>query len=434
MTNRTLIHLLLAPVALAFMNGPALAGQAASARAKTPETSKVADFDPTALAKLAVLVVGNEKSREEQSGHARLVEDVFLETLLAKGHTIAARSDVESVFKEQRFQNSGRTEEMAANIGKLLNVPAVLVIRITEDSTESTRQSTILGRASIGARLVDVQTGAIVWNGKHSETAPLTIRVNSGVVLKAATVLAEAFPEKTAANAFLTPKPIGPNSLPKLAVIMVGTANRGRLSAGQRDSDPQTDQQRQVEDTFVQVLVDKGYRLVSRSDVQALLKEQQFQNSGLTEDNAVAVGKFLNVPAVLLVKVTDFGADSHHVRGVNRDGFISRASLGARLVDVGRGEIWWAHGQWMSREIASRGDANKLLDIVAKDVVDFFPPEPDSTKTLLSRAAALERMGQMTEAMNYYRFISQNHAGTADAKKADARLKTLMAKRPASSR
>src|SRR5436309_2220198 len=100
---------------------------------KKPEASKAASFDPAALPKLAVLVVGGESARgASQADHHRLVEDVFLEALLAKGHAVVARSDVESLFKEKKFQGSGLTEEQATAVGKFLNVPAVLVVRVTD--------------------------------------------------------------------------------------------------------------------------------------------------------------------------------------------------------------------------------------------------------------------------------------------------------------
>jgi hypothetical protein len=181
-------------------------------------------------------------------------------------------------------------------------------------------------------------------------------------------------------------------------------------------------------------------------------KEQQFQKSGLTEDNAVALGKLLNVPAVLMVRITDYAADNHQAFGLNQ-GFgalqppgakqgtrqpggaakrqephtTARAALAARLIDVNRGEIWWTHGTWMSKEVSSKGDATKVLDNAAKEVAEYFPPAPDSQKTLFAQAGNLERLGQITAALNYYRVVNKKYPESSEGKRAETRLKALTA-------
>lgn len=80
-------------------------------------------------------------------------------------------------------------------------------------------------------------------------------------------------PQTSADNSF------DPAKATKLAVIVEGNS-RPRMTQ------TQTDQQRLVEDQFIEILIQKGYSLVSRSDIQSVMKEQQFQRSGLTEDNA----------------------------------------------------------------------------------------------------------------------------------------------------
>jgi hypothetical protein len=358
------------------------------------------------------------------------------------------------------------TEELAASVGKLLNVPAVLVIRVTDDSVESTGASNFTARAGIGARLINVQTGAILWNGKHSDSEQVAARdASSGILLKTTAALAEAFPEKKAGYDPTSERPIDPKSVAKLAVITVGGASHpgnqlmrgptnlsGAGLRGPSQPDAQTDQQRQVEDAFIQVLIEKGYHLVSRSDLQSVAKEQQFQKSGLTEDNAVALGKLLNVPAVLMVRITDYAADNHQAFGLNQ-GFgalqppgakqgtrqpggaakrqephtTARAALAARLIDVNRGEIWWTHGTWMSKEVSSKGDATKVLDNAAKEVAEYFPPAPDSQKTLFAQAGNLERLGQITAALNYYRVVNKKYPESSEGKRAETRLKALTA-------
>jgi len=70
-----------------------------------------------------------------------------------------------------------------------------------------------------------------------------------------------------------------------------------------------------------------------------VVKERQFQRSGLTEDNAAALGKLLNVPAVLVVRITECTAEYQRSARLNTQVLVGRASLGLRLVSVETGEI-----------------------------------------------------------------------------------------------
>ncbi len=450
-------HAIYAIALLLFTQFQALAFQEGFKRGnKKPETSSVAEFNPTTLTKIAVLVVGSNDPRDTQmprsfgssDSHAvqaqyqRLVEDVFLESLLAKGHTVVARSDVDSVMKEKRFQESGMTEELATNVGKLLNVPAVLVIRITEISTETPRGSPLGGKtktgnasmtakASLGARLISVETGAILWNGKHSETLAIGSKpASSGLLLQTAAELAESFPEKKSVGLASYAKTIDPKSIPKLAVIMVGgaTTRPSLLNSRGMRGETESDQQRLVEDAFIQVLIQKGYGLVSRSDLQSVAKEQRFQQSGLTEDNAVAVGKLLKVPAVLVVQITEFTTEAHSDPATRKQATISLASLGARLVDVHSGEFWWAHSDWTLHKVNGKSESTDLLEKSAKDVVNFIPPLPEARKTMLSQAERLETMCQIAAAQNYYRTVIKNFPDTSESTRAGSRLKALTGK------
>ncbi len=135
----------------------------------------------------------------------------------------------------------------------------------------------------------------------------------------------------------------------------------------------QNDNQRQVEDEFLQVLLDKGYSLVSRSDIASVVKEQQFQRSGLTEDNATKLGKLLNVPAVLVVRITECTAESQRVARVPNQVLMGRVSLGARLINVETGLISWTLAQSDSHTLAGRGELSILLGRVANKLASSFP-------------------------------------------------------------
>jgi hypothetical protein len=60
----------------------------------------------------------------------------------------------------------------------------------------------------------------------------------------------------------------------------------------------------QIADFFGMELLKKGYTVVERAQVQALLDEQKFQSSDLTRaDDAARAGRILNVPVVLVANI-----------------------------------------------------------------------------------------------------------------------------------
>jgi len=83
----------------------------------------------------------------------------------------------------------------------------------------------------------------------------------------------------------------------------------------------------QIADFFGMELLKKGFEPVERAQVQTLLKEQQFQTSGLTsQDGAAKAGRILNVPAVLVVNIPNFG---------------EQMSMTAKMIDVENAGILW---------------------------------------------------------------------------------------------
>jgi hypothetical protein len=83
----------------------------------------------------------------------------------------------------------------------------------------------------------------------------------------------------------------------------------------------------QICDFFSMELLKKGYAPVERSQVQALLKEQRFQTSGMTTTkDAAHAGRILNVSAVLLVNIPTYE---------------EKLSMSAKMVGVEGANILW---------------------------------------------------------------------------------------------
>lgn len=391
-----MFRLVIVMVAVASCCGQGWAQVRKPAKGKAPETSTDASFQPKNLAKLAVIAFTEQRRGESQSDQQRLVEDIFVQSLLGHGHLVVARSDLKAVLTEQDLENSGLTDSNAVAVGKLLNIPAVLVVRITEYALESqydagrnTRVQT--ARATVGARLIDVDTGGIAWQGTHSLSD--TVQVKGELVQVLAQVaerLARAFPEKAS-------KPAGfdAEKIDKLAVVMVsGSRTRSAsFSSLSRGGSQRADEQRLVEDKLGIALSNKGYALVSRSDLEALLREKSLRESGLTEENVSQLGKLLNVPAVMVVRITACEADEFQKKtgsakkkaatrplGASTRANMATAALGARLISVQSGEVLWCRAAIDSQEVAGKLETSQVLAKVVKKIGDALPARGSAKK------------------------------------------------------
>lgn len=119
-------------------------------------------------------------------GGADAVQEKFTTELVKSGKfTVLERQKIAQIMNEQNFQQSGAVDtSTAVRIGKMLGVKYMLTGAITKYGTHSVGGSTGEIRrlpvgikkntfeAEVTARLVDVETGVIVWaddaEGKHT--------------------------------------------------------------------------------------------------------------------------------------------------------------------------------------------------------------------------------------------------------------------------
>lgn len=174
-----------------------------------PKVSTKEAFRPNNVPKLAVLVSGPNKmeysQRSPQSDQQRIVEDAFLGILIEKNYDVAVRSDLEKILDEQQLQNSGLTDTDSVKIGKLLNVPAVMLVHISEltlgagpnrTPIRSGISNIHLATITLGARLIDVTTGSVLWTGTHRVELQVTGQRATDAIVKCSDELAEAFPKR----------------------------------------------------------------------------------------------------------------------------------------------------------------------------------------------------------------------------------------------
>ena len=122
-----------------------------------------AGYDFTRLDKVAIVDVQGDISGEPAKNQ---IADFFGMELLKKGFEPVERAQVQTLLKEQKFQTSGLTsQEGAAKAGRILNVPAVLVVNIPNFGDQM----------SMTAKMINVETAGILWMGSGSGKTQKTL-------------------------------------------------------------------------------------------------------------------------------------------------------------------------------------------------------------------------------------------------------------------
>ena len=138
----------------------------------TAESYSAAGFNFGSLDRVAVVEVDSPLSGAAESQ----IADFFAMELLKKGYTPVERQQVTAILKEQQFQAGELTSnEGAARAGRILNVPAVLVVNIP----------TWGERIDMTAKLVNVEDGSILWLGSGSGGTRKTLGTIVGAAIGA---------------------------------------------------------------------------------------------------------------------------------------------------------------------------------------------------------------------------------------------------------
>lgn len=83
----------------------------------------------------------------------------------------------------------------------------------------------------------------------------------------------------------------------------------------------------QIASMFQMELLKRGYGVIERRRVQAVLKEQEFQASDITtSEGAAEAGEILNVPAVMLISIPKYE---------------DKMTITAKMVEVETGTVLW---------------------------------------------------------------------------------------------
>jgi hypothetical protein len=118
------------------------------------ESQAVAGYDFGRIDKIAIVDVTGRVYGEAIKNQ---ISDLFTLELMKKGYMFIDRKNTKALLKEQQFQASDlAAKEGVAQAGRILNVPAIMIIDIPKYSG---------GKMEMTAKLIDVESAAILWIG-----------------------------------------------------------------------------------------------------------------------------------------------------------------------------------------------------------------------------------------------------------------------------
>lgn len=147
-----------------------------AAVAPTPQVTTARTFNPLNHPTIGIYLE-NLSGQRLVDGVLRTVEDEFMRTTMQQGYSLAARSDLDRVAREQRIQGSKFTEEAVARVGRALNVSAIIIVSINELAT-SRRPPPVIQRSgrtyyrtmvSVSARMVGAERADVLWMSTFSD-------------------------------------------------------------------------------------------------------------------------------------------------------------------------------------------------------------------------------------------------------------------------
>ena len=138
------------------------------------ESYSLVGFNFAELDKVAILEVTGAVRGDTVKNQ---IGTFFEMELMKRGYSPIERSQVQALLKEQEFQASDITSNIgAAEAGRVLNVPAVMVVNIPKYKEEM----------NMTAKLINVEDARILWIGNGSGSTGKTFATIAGAVAGAA--------------------------------------------------------------------------------------------------------------------------------------------------------------------------------------------------------------------------------------------------------
>jgi len=307
-----------------------------------PIVTTASAFYSEAFDSLAVLVRDQSPGRIDR-GLIQQIQDKFVSAAIRHGFSVASVSDRDRLIEELEFQRSGWTDRDAVDIGRMLNVRAVLLVTIdyagSERSDRALLQHLYEASAKISGRLLSVRTSEVLWLGTFSRSG--LADEQDAMAIHVAESLSSTLPSarsRRPAEAEQVSTPRGPFQSSDRFVIAVEDLTR----------DLWRDSLRQVEDEAIRQLLEEGFRVPARSDTVSILDELEFQRSGFSDRDLVEAGRLLNATHFLVLSINKINVEDasdkykRQVLGtltVTRAGYDVDVGISARVIDIRENRI-----------------------------------------------------------------------------------------------
>ena len=244
---------------------------------------------------------------------AATVSDILRDDLYALNkYTIVERKQMEKILKEQMFQQTGCTStECAVEVGKILNATQMMVGSI----------STVGIEYSITIRVVDVGTAETKFSSTLSCKYEAEIKNVCKILISrlAETGVNKAEAEKT-----------------RIAVMDLEANNVPVVTASTMSDLLRND-----------LYISNAYVLIEKSQMEKILKEQMFQQTGCTSTEcAVEIGKILNATQMVVGSISTQGIEY----------FIT-----VKVVDVETGEVKFADSASCKYDAEFKGVSKAII-------------------------------------------------------------------------
>lgn len=113
----------------------------------------VAAVTANAQEKIRIAIFDFKAGAGVESATVNSMSDMLINSLFSTNHyTIVERSQIDNIIKEQGFQKSGMTDESSVEVGRVMNVKAIVLGTVVRFE----------GEYNIDIRLVDVESGELI--------------------------------------------------------------------------------------------------------------------------------------------------------------------------------------------------------------------------------------------------------------------------------
>ena len=162
------------------------------------------------------------------------------------------------------------------------------------------------------------------------------------------------------------------DAIPKIAILIEGLQINDMWGGARQDPFVSV-----IEGQFIQAAFAKGYRVSDRSDVDKVIQEIRFQQSGLTEADAAHLGRMLNVPAVLLVKISGTRVTAKPTgwidNGITQYRYTATCDMTAQLVSVEKAEVLGLASYYATQPTDNQNNAGPAIVLAANQIAGALP-------------------------------------------------------------